>query len=214
NDAGGSDEYLRRGYYNWHTLRTTPTTLRDNLVARNLVRNTKARFADGGTLYNLAASPGTVVEENYLFNNSGVGLYLDEGTRYTTYQRNVLQGSDPWVFTNAYDAGNNTSDNMIRDNWFNSGGAQIPNAEERNNQLIDNASVSGTDWPAEARQVMCAAGVAAEHRTTLNANLFGLTECPHQASVSESLETILVTDDGYVGQRDDAFGVAGQGADM
>src|SRR5690625_734847 len=214
NDAGGSDEYLRRGYYNWHTLRTTPTTLRDNLVARNLVRNTKARFADGGTLYNLAASPGTVVEENYLFNNSGVGLYLDEGTRYTTYQRNVLQGSNPWVFTNAYDAGNNTSDNMIRDNWFNSGGEQIPNADERNNQLIDNVSVSESDWPAEAREVMCAAGVAPEHRTTLNANMFGLPECPRESAVTGGLETVAVLDDGFFGQHEDSYGLSGTGADM
>lgn len=214
NDAGGSDEYLRRGYYNWHTLQTTPTTLKDNLVARNLVHHTKSRFADGGTLYNLSSSPGTVVEENYLFNNSGVGLYLDEGTRHTTYQRNVLQGSNPWVFTNAYDAGNNTSDNMIRDNWFNSGGEQIPNAEERNNQLIDNVSVTGTDWPAEAREVICAAGVAPEFRTTLNANLFGLPECPREAPVGDGVETISVTGDGYFGQLENAFGVSGAGADM
>ena len=214
NDPGGSDEYLRRGYYDWHPVQTTPTTLTDNVVARNLVHHTKSRFADGGTLYNLSASPDTVVEENYLFNNSGVGLYLDEGTRYTTYQRNVLQGSSPWIFTNAYDDGNNTSDNLIQNNWFNSGGAQIPNAEERNNQLIDNESISGTDWPAQAREVMCAAGVAPEYRTTLNANLFGLSECPRDAPLSEDFEGVSVMDDGYFGQHENNFGLTGAGADM
>lgn len=177
-DAGGSAEYVRRGYYDWHPLHTTPTTLKDNLVAGNLVHHTKTRFADGGSLYNLSASPGTVVERNYLFNVSGVGLYLDEGTRYTTYRQNVLEGTNPWVFTNAYSEGNNTSDNMIRENWYNSGGAQIPNAEERNNQVIDNVSVTGTDWPEGAIEVMCAAGVAPEYRTPLNANHSAFPQCP------------------------------------
>ncbi|MFI2363017.1 right-handed parallel beta-helix repeat-containing protein [Promicromonospora sp. NPDC019610] len=215
NDAGGSAEYVRRGYYNWHPRYTTPTTLKDNLVAGNLVHHTKARFADGGSLYNLSASPGTVVERNYLFNVSGVGLYLDEGTRYTTYRQNVLQGTNPWIFTNAYSEGNNTSDNMIRENWFNSGGAQIPNAEQRNNQLIDNVSVSGTNWPQGALEVMCAAGVAPAHRTTLNANLFGLAQCPVEAPVDDRFETTaLSADESYFGQRETTFGVAGSGADV
>ncbi|GAB3160907.1 RICIN domain-containing protein [Myceligenerans halotolerans] len=215
NDAGGSAEYVRRGYYNWNTLYSTPTTLKDNLVAGNLVHHTKARFADGGTLYNLAASPGTVVERNYLFNNSGVGLYLDEGTRYTTYRHNVLQGTNPWIFTNAYSDGNNTADNMIRENWYNSGGAQIPNAEERNNQLIDNVSVSGTNWPDEALEVMCDAGVAPEYRTALNANLFGLAQCPVDATVDDSYGTTAISvDQSYFGQQGTAFGIAAAGADV
>ncbi|WP_129783954.1 right-handed parallel beta-helix repeat-containing protein [Promicromonospora panici] len=215
NDAGGSAEYVRRGYYNWHPLYTTPTTLKENLVAGNLIHHTKARFADGGSLYNLSASPGTVVERNYLFNVSGVGLYLDEGTRYTTYRQNVLQGTNPWIFTNAYSDGNNTSDNMIRENWYNSGGAQIPNAEERNNQLIDNVSVSGTSWPQGALDVMCEAGVAPQYRTTLNANLFGLAQCPVDAPVSDWYETTAASAGAsYFGQRETAFGVAAAGADV
>ncbi|HEV6955788.1 MAG TPA: right-handed parallel beta-helix repeat-containing protein, partial [Promicromonospora sp.] len=99
-------------------------------------------------------------------------------TRYTTYRQNVLEGTNPWVFTNAYSEGNNTSDNMIRENWYNSGGAQIPNAEERNNQVIDNVSVSGTDWPQDAVEVICAAGVAPEYRTPLNANHPAFPQCP------------------------------------
>ena len=171
--------------------------------------------AGGGSLYNLSASPGTVVERNYLFNVSGVGLDLDEGTRYTTYRQNVLQGTNPWIFTNAYSDGNNTSDNMIRENWFNSGGAQIPNAEERNNQLIDNVSVAGTSWPQGALEVMCEAGVAPQCRTTLNANLFELAQCPVVAPVSDGYQTTAASaGDSYFGQRGTAFGVAAAGADV
>ena len=215
NDQGGSDEYERRGYYNWHPRYDTPTTLRDNTVSGNLIRNTKASFADGGNLYNLSASPGTVVSENYLTKVSGVGLYLDEGTRYTTYERNVLDGTNPWVFTNSYSDGNGTNDNLLRNNWMNSGGEQMPNAEERNNRLVDNVRVEGTDWPAEAREVMCAAGVAPRYRTTLNANLFGLDGCTVDAPLGDGLVAAVgQVDSSYTGQLGDSLGVAAAGADV
>jgi hypothetical protein len=215
NDAGGSAEYDRRGYYRWNPRYSTPTTLRDNLVAGNLVHHTKARFADGGNLYNLAASPGTVVERNYLFNVHGVGLYLDEGTRYTTYRHNVLQGTNPWIFTNAYSDGNNTADNLIQENWYNSGGAQIPNAEQRNNRLIGNVSVQGTNWPAAARQVMCAAGVAPQYRTELNANLFGFAQCPANTPVGGGYGTTASSArQSWFGQQGTAFGLGARGADV
>lgn len=171
NDAGGSQEYVRRGYYKHNPLYQTPTTLKDNLIAGNLVRDIKPDFADSGNIYNLSASPGTVIEDNYMYNVSGVGIYLDEGSRYILSRHNVLSGSNPWVFTNAYSAGNGTNDNTLQENWYNSGGAQIPNAEERNNRLIDNVKVSGNNWPSAAWEVICAAGVAPEYRTELNVDL-------------------------------------------
>lgn len=174
NDAGGSQEYVRRGYYKYNPLYQTPTTLKDNLVAGNLVHDIKADFADSGNIYNLSASPGTVIENNYLYNVSGVGIYLDEGSRSILSRHNVLSGANPWVFTNAYSAGNGTNDNTLQENWYNSGGAQMPNAEERNNRLIDNVRVSGNNWPSAAWDVICAAGVAPEYRTELNVNLGGI----------------------------------------
>ncbi|WP_419707629.1 right-handed parallel beta-helix repeat-containing protein [Promicromonospora sp. NFX87] len=174
NDAGGSQEYVRRGYYKHNPLYQTPTTLKDNLIAGNLVRDIKPDFADSGNIYNLSASPGTVIEDNYMYNVSGVGIYLDEGSRYILSRHNVLSGSNPWVFTNAYSAGNGTNDNTLQENWYNSGGAQIPNAAERNNRLIDNVKVSGNNWPSAAWEVICASGVAPEYRTELNANLGGI----------------------------------------
>lgn len=215
NDAGGSDDYADRGYYNWSPRYDTPTTLKENYVAGNLVHDTKARFADGGTLYNLSASPGTVVERNYLYNISGVALYLDEGTRYTTYRNNVLQGGNPWVFTNAYSMRNNTNDNLLEANWYNSGGAQIPNAAAKNNQLIGNVRVFGDDWPAAAREVMCEAGVAAEYRSSLNANLFGLADCPIQSPVGAEHSTAgALAVSTLFGQSGSDFGIAAAGADI
>ncbi|MGI5190401.1 right-handed parallel beta-helix repeat-containing protein [Promicromonospora sp. CA-289599] len=186
NDAGGSQEYVRRGYYKHNPLYQTPTTLKDNLIAGNLVRDIKPDFADSGNIYNLSASPGTVIENNYMYNVSGVGIYLDEGSRYILSRHNVLSGSNPWVFTNAYSAGNGTNDNTLQENWYNSGGAQIPNAEERNNRLIDNVQVSGNNWPSAAWEVICAAGVAPEYRTELNANLGGIDPRCETAAATET----------------------------
>lgn len=185
-DAGGSQEYVRRGYYKYNPLYQTPTTLKDNLIAGNLVRDIKPDFADSGNIYNLSASPGTVIEDNYMYNVSGVGIYLDEGSRHILSRHNVLSGSNPWVFTNAYADGNGTNDNTLQENWYNSGGAQMPNAEERNNRLIDNVQVSGNDWPSAAWEVICAAGVAPEYRTELNVNLGGIDPRCETAAATET----------------------------
>lgn len=216
NDAGGNDEYTKRGYYNWNTRYETPTTLKDNVVAGNLVHNTKSQFADGGSIYNLSASPGSVTERNYLYNVSGVGLYLDEGTRSTIYRQNVLQGTSPWVFTNAYNA-TNTSDNLLTQNWYNSGGAQTPNLESNRNRLVDNVQVSGLNWPDAARQVICEAGVPADLRTTLNGNLFsenaacGSTGDPVKKPYST---TATSASSSYFAQADGSFAIRAQGADV
>lgn len=214
NDAGGSNDYVDRGYYKWNTLYTTPTTLKDNRVEGNLVHNTKARFADGGSVYNLSASPGTVVAKNYLFNISGVGLYLDEGSRSMTYENNVVQGGS-FLFTNAYSLRNNTSDNVIQNNWYNSGGASTPNAGAHNNQLINNVKVTGANWPAGARDVICQAGVAPQYRTSLNANQFGFSGCAVNAPVAPGLRTSGGSAvSSYFGQSGDGFGIAAAGADV
>jgi hypothetical protein len=216
NDAGGSGEYTNRGYYNWNTRYDTPTTLRDNAVSGNLVHNTKSQFADGGSIYNLSASPGSVTERNYLYNVSGVGLYLDEGTRSTVYQNNVLQGTNPWVFTNAYGA-TNTSDNLVRGNWYNSGGAQTPNLEQNRNQLVDNVRVTGTAWPAAAREVICEAGVDPQWRTSLNGNLFSEDPAcgnPGDAVAAPFQTTDASAESAYFAQSGDQFAIRAAGADV
>ena len=215
NDAGGSNDYLDRGYYNWNPLYTTPTTLKNNVVEGNLVHNTKARFADGGSVYNLSASPGAEVDKNYLFNISGVGLYLDEGSRSMTYENNVVQGGSFFVFTNAYSLRNNTSDNLIQNNWYNSGGASAPNATAHNNKLVNNIKVNGANWPAAARDVICASGVAPQYRTSLNANLFGFSGCPTDSPVGSGFSTTGSSAvNSYFGQSGGAFGIAAAGADV
>jgi hypothetical protein len=160
NDAGGSTDYQNRGLYNYQPIYTTPTTLRNTQVTDNLIHGVKKVFHDGGSLYNLSANPGSVFSGNYIYDTQHtVGLYLDEGSRYVTEQDNVVQDCGVWVFTNSYGTINNTSDNVIAHNWYNAGVAQTPNAAEHNNQLVGNVQVTGTAWPADAQQVIAAAGI-------------------------------------------------------
>src|SRR6202034_3909708 len=69
----------------------SPTTHRDVVVANNRIHGAKKLFHDGGAIYNLSASPGTLITENYIFdNNQRIALYLDEGSRYITVRKNVV----------------------------------------------------------------------------------------------------------------------------
>ncbi len=160
NDPGGSQDYVNRGTYNYQPIYTTPTTEKDNTVADNLIYNTKNVMHDGGSIYNLSADPGTVIEDNYMHNNNGtVALYLDEGSRYVTEQNNVVQDAGVWAFTNA-NANNNTDDNTFSDNWYNGGATEVATGAPHDNVLSGNILVNGDDWPVGAEQVISEAGIA------------------------------------------------------
>ncbi|WP_433438192.1 right-handed parallel beta-helix repeat-containing protein [Nonomuraea sp. CA-141351] len=166
NDAGGSQDYRNRGLYEFQPVYTSPTTLKNTVVTGNLIHGVKKVFHDGGSLYNLSANPGAVFSGNYIYDTQHtVGLYLDEGSRYVTMKNNVVQDCGVWVFTNSYGTINNTSDNVLEHNWYNSGNTQTPNTAEHNNQLIDNVQVSGTAWPDDAKEVIAHAGIEPGLRT-------------------------------------------------
>ena len=159
NDPGGSQDYVNRGTYNYQPIYTTPTTLKNTLVAYNLIYDTKNVMHDGGSIYNLSANPGALIEDNYMYNNDGtVALYLDEGSRYVTEQNNVVQDAGVWAFTNA-DANNNTDANTFSDNWYNGGATEVSTGSPHNNVLNGNVLVSGYNWPAGAQQVISQAGI-------------------------------------------------------
>ncbi len=165
NDPGGSQDYKNRGLYNYQPVYTTPTTLADNVVSYNLVHGTKKVFHDGGSIYNLSASPGTVIDDNYIYDNDNtIGLYLDEGSRYLTLSNNVVQDTGVWAFTNASST-NNTNDNTLSGNWYNTGATWVSTGSPHNNALSGNVQVSGGNWPLAAQQVMYEAGIEPALRT-------------------------------------------------
>jgi hypothetical protein len=159
NDPGGSQDYVNRGTYNYQPIYSTPTTEKDDLVSRNLIFDTKNVMHDGGSIYNLSANPGTVIEDNYMYdNNHTVALYLDEGSRYVTEENNVVQDAGVWAFTNA-NPNNNSDDNTFSGNWYNGGTTEVATGAPHNNVLSGNVLVSGYNWPTGAQQVIAEAGI-------------------------------------------------------
>lgn len=159
NDPGGSQDYKNRGTYNYQPIYTTPTTLKNNLVASNLIFDTKNAMHDGGSIYNLSANPGTVIKNNYMYNNNHtVALYMDEGSRYVTLSGNVVQDAGVWAFTNAGPT-NNTDDNTFENNWYNGGSTYVATGAPHNNVLTGNVLVNGYNWPTDAQQVINQAGI-------------------------------------------------------
>ena len=159
NDPGGSQDYVNRGTYNYQPTYTTPTTLKNNTVTGNLIFDTKNVMHDGGSIYNLSADPGTVISDNYMYNNNGtVALYLDEGSRNLTLSGNVVQDAGVWAFTNA-NSNNNTDGSTFSGNWYNGGATEVSTGAPHNNVLSNNVLVSGDNWPSGAQQVIQAAGI-------------------------------------------------------
>jgi hypothetical protein len=147
NDAGGSQDYANRGLYNYQPVYTTPTTLKNTVVSYNLVHGTKKVLHDGGSIYNLSANPGAVINDNYIYDNDHtVGLYLDEGSRYVSLTNNVVQDTGVWAFTNANP--NNTDDNTFTTNWYNTGATQVATGAPHNNVLNGDVQVTGRTWAA------------------------------------------------------------------
>ncbi|WP_420238776.1 right-handed parallel beta-helix repeat-containing protein [Telmatobacter bradus] len=168
-DPGGNPNYRSRMHgYDWkeNLVYDTPTTHRDVVVASNRIHGAKQYFHDGGAIYNLSASPGTLITENYIFdNNKMIGLYLDEGSRSITLRRNVVEGAEcEWLNVNTVHAMmpvRVSPDNTAISNWHD--GTQIGGlwTNYQNNLILDDHLVKDGKWPDEARAVMKDAGIEA-----------------------------------------------------
>ncbi|MCW2393474.1 hypothetical protein M2336_002040 [Sphingobium sp. B1D7B] len=167
NDPGGNTAYMTRarGYYDQpgNRIYETPTILRDTVIFGNRVHGVKRWFPDGGAIYHLSADPGALIAENHIYDvPGGIGVYLDEGSRYVTVRHNVIDGVGLWVNLNAQDDARprrTNLDNLASGNWFNSGKANGNWSAYLNNHLVDNIAVNGQAWPPEARAVIARAGV-------------------------------------------------------
>jgi hypothetical protein len=168
-DAHGNPNYRVRmhGYDSPQNLiYETPTTHRDVVVASNRVHGAKRYFHDGGAIYNLSASPGTLITENYIFDNSKmIGLYLDEGSRYIVVRRNVVQDPEgEWLNVNTVHSAyplRISPDNTATGNWHD--GSKVGGLWDnyQNNLILDDHLVTDGKWPAEAVEVMKNSGIEA-----------------------------------------------------
>ena len=166
-DPGGNANYRVRmhGYdFKDNLIYDTPTTHHDVVVASNRIHGAKQLFHDGGAIYNLSASRGTLITENYIFNNGAkIGLYLDEGSRYITVRRNVVDDkAGEWLNVNTVHSAyplRISPDNTAISNWHN--GTKIGGLwnNYQNNLILDDHLVTDGKWPAEAQEVMKNSGI-------------------------------------------------------
>jgi hypothetical protein len=167
NDPGGNPNYRVRmhGYdCKENLVYSTPTTHRDVVVASNRIHGAKKYFHDGGAIYNLSASPGTLITENYIFdNNKMIALYLDEGSRYITVRRNVVECKEcEWLNINTVHSAyplRISPDNTAIDNWHDGTkvGGMWTNYE--NDLILNDHLVQDGKWPNEAKEIMKNSGI-------------------------------------------------------
>ncbi|HEX4156669.1 MAG TPA: right-handed parallel beta-helix repeat-containing protein [Acidobacteriaceae bacterium] len=166
-DPGGNPNYrFRMNGYKWpqNPIYDNPTTHRDVVVANNRIHDAKKLFHDGGAIYNLSASPGTLITENYIFDNhERIALYLDEGSRYITVRRNVVDDPDgEWLNVNTVHSAypmRISPDNTAVSNWHNSSHTGGMWTNYQNNLIVDDHLVTGQIWPADALEIMKSAGI-------------------------------------------------------
>jgi len=153
--------------YDWpqNKVYETPTTHRNVVVAYNRIYDTKKHFEDGGAIYNLSASQGTVIAENHIFDlNRRIALYLDEGSKFITVRGNVVDGAGTWLNINAVTPAVKmwlriSTDNLATGNWHNGGEVGGWWTAYLNNRIEQDHPVTGDAWPAEAVAVMANAGI-------------------------------------------------------
>jgi hypothetical protein len=158
NDAGGSQDYIDRGLYNYQPRYTTATIARNYRIEGNYVHDVMRQMTDGAAFYSLSALPGTTVNQNYFRNTNGwLGLYFDEGSRYLSAANNVFDNIGQWAYGQLW-ANNNTGNLTLTNNWTTSSNTNITSGT-RGNTNTGTVLVSGGNWPGGAQSVMASAGV-------------------------------------------------------
>jgi hypothetical protein len=128
------------------------------------MHDAKRLFEDGGAIYNLSASPHSLITENYIFDNHGkIALYLDEGSRFLTVRRNIVQ--DPtgeWLNINTVHGAyplRTSPDNTASGNWHDSSKTGGLWTNYQNDLIVDDHLILNDTWPPEAEAIMNDAGI-------------------------------------------------------
>jgi hypothetical protein len=146
-----SEIYLRDGRH--YEVRVNDVTANPDAAARF-----GAHTIVVGAIYNLSASPDTIVAENYIYGiPDRIALYLDEGSRYITIRNNLVDGAGTWLTVNTqndYAPLRASIDNTARGNWYTQSKLTGRWVAHNNNRLGSNELVEPGAWLAAAKKVM------------------------------------------------------------
>jgi hypothetical protein len=121
-----------------------------NLVSFNLIHDIfQGELSDGGCIYNLGRSPGTVIDNNVCHTSNaygygGWGLYTDEGSSNVTISNNVVFATKDASFHQHYG-----TDNLITNNVFAFGSSLPCTGEAANGDCDVSALKSSQHDPAQ-----------------------------------------------------------------
>lgn len=105
-----------------HSWGYAPTTAHHNLIAFNHVHHIcNGYFSDGGGIYTLGISPGTVIRNNVVHDVlptpqmpvGGCGIYLDEGSSGIAVENNIVYNVGAAAFTQHYGKENTARNNVL-----------------------------------------------------------------------------------------------------
>ncbi|KAH7002921.1 pectin lyase fold/virulence factor [Fusarium venenatum] len=117
NDAGGSEEYIKRGLYKYQPIYYEPTVMKNNLVEGNLIHHFGQSHTDFGGVYTLSQSPNTTVSSNFIYDAGWQALYPDEASRNITWFNNLGFTSGKYYAPNDWIPEQLTGWNTVIDNW-------------------------------------------------------------------------------------------------
>lgn len=137
----------------------------NNQVTNNLVHDPGKVNRDGGSIYNLGSSVGSVISGNYVYNSwDGEdtyenGIYLDQGSAYIEVRDNVVGANvGYWMHMWRY----TIHDNYWHDNFYAEG--SLAWNDSTNSTVVNNTEVAAGEWEdyAAAVSIMNNAGLTDE----------------------------------------------------
>ena len=149
-----------------------PTSDVGNTVSFNLLHDIfQGELSDGGCVYNLGRSPGTVIDNNICHTSNayaygGWGLYTDEGSSNVTISNNVVFATKDASFHQHYG-----TDNVIVNNVF-AFGSSLPCSGEATNGDCDVSAIRSSQHAVAQRD----AGVNSSFTFRRNIVLLGAEE--------------------------------------
>ena len=152
-------------------------------VAFNLLHDVfQNELSDGGCIYNLGRSPGTVIENNLChtsnpYDYGGWGLYTDEGSSNVTLRNNIVFSTKDASFHQHYG-----TDNLIENNVF-AFGSSLPCVGD-----CDDAALRSSQHPVASKD----AGVNSSFTFARNIVLLGAPDpsiAPAAANVTHIFKT-------------------------
>lgn len=165
--------------WGWGYIDTLGTSVaKNNVIDHNLIYNFNHTLKDGGGIYTLGSQPGSIVYNNYIYDDMEeyAFLYRDNGTSGYYDTNNVISKmnshTNNWYYTNVGSGGYwNAHDNNAHYNYYSSGMSTYMTGGS--NVVSNNTAVVADAWDTAAQAIIANAGVGLGDGPTPNFQIPG-----------------------------------------